>query len=68
MKKKSNAAQAKADRVLRSRAMEASAESAIRAPAPDTWAARMPAYTYTSLCPAEELRKPLTSYKGKEEP
>ena len=47
MKKKADSKQVKANKVLRLSAVAASAESAIKEPPPDTWSARMPAYTYT---------------------
>lgn len=58
MRIKADSKQVKVNRVLRASAVAASAESAIREPPPDTWPVRMPAYTYTSLCPDPELRRP----------
>lgn len=58
MRKKADSKQAKANKVLRTSAVAASAESAIRKPPPDTWPVRMPPYAYTSLCPDPELRRP----------
>ena len=58
MRIKADSKQVKVNRVLRTSAVAASAESAIREPPPDTWPVRMPAYAYTSLCPDPELRRP----------
>lgn len=58
MRKKADSKQVKANKVLRLSAVAASAESAIREPPPNTWSARMPAYTYTVACPDPELREP----------
>ena len=58
MRKKADSKQAKTNKVLRTSAVAASAESAIREPPPDTWPVRMPPYAYTSLCPDPGLRRP----------
>ena len=58
MRKKADSKQAKANKVLRTSAVEASAESAVREPPPDTWPVRMPPYAYTSLCQVPGLRRP----------
>lgn len=58
MRKKADSKQVKANKVLRLSAVAASAESAIKEPPPNTWSARMPAYTYTVACPDPELREP----------
>lgn len=39
-------------------ARQAEFREMILRPMPDTWAARMPAYCYTTLCPDRELRQP----------
>lgn len=39
-----------------SRIREAKVEVMLRDPPPRTWAARMPAYCYTKLCPVHSLR------------
>lgn len=57
MRKKADSKQAKANKVLRTSAVAASAESAVREPPPDTWPVRMPPYAYTSLRPVQELRR-----------
>ena len=51
MKKKADSKQVKANKVLRLSAVAASAESAIKEPPPNTWSARMPAYTIYSGLP-----------------
>ncbi|CAK7016404.1 MAG: hypothetical protein ENTB_04981 [Enterocloster aldenensis] len=58
MRIKADSKQAKANKVLRTSAVAASAESAIREPPPDTWPVRMPPYAYTSLCPDPGRRRP----------
>ena len=58
MRIKADSKQVKANRVLRTSAVAASAESAVREPPPDTWPVRMPPYAYTSLCPDPGLRRP----------
>lgn len=57
MRKRSNAVQVKADRVLRLRAAEASTDSMVREPPPDTWPATEPPYKYTVLCPDARYRR-----------
>lgn len=42
----------------REKALQAEAATAIKAPPVKSFSARMPAYTYTSLCPDKSLRKP----------
>jgi len=41
-------------------------DSMVKAPPVETFSARMPAYTYTSLCPDPKLRKPPRKRKGGE--
>ena len=40
------------------RRLRAEADAAIKAPPVETFSARMPAYTYTGLCPDPKLRRP----------
>ena len=56
--------QAKANKISRVKAMCAMDAKAIRDPAPDTWSARKPAYTYMDLCPVPELREPPKEARG----
>lgn len=46
----------KVDSVLRERVFQAELEDMIKGPPATTFSARMPAYTYTGLCPDLELR------------
>lgn len=39
-------------------AFQTDMDAALKAPPVMTWSARMPAYTYTCLCPVVELREP----------
>jgi hypothetical protein len=41
-------------------------DSMTKAPPVETFSAKMPAYTYTSLCPVPALRKPPGKRKGGE--
>lgn len=46
----------KVDSVLRERAFQAELDAMLKGPPVKTFSARMPAYTYTGLCPDRELR------------
>ena len=48
----------RADRASVNSSIQAEADVAIKAPPVMSFSARMPAYTYTSLCPDPKSRKP----------
>lgn len=47
----------KEDSARREQAFQAEVDSMLKGPPVETFSARMPAYTYTSLCPDPKLRK-----------